>query len=151
MRPVDLIALADAQFGRATAAQFKHGRDRFTPWHQRFVERFGRRNAGNRPISPNEHHVERDQRVFHPERDVLRRVKGKNHPLVAAQRLTEHQAILLLPGCLRNLDIEAMDGVCRTDCQGHVLKPSLGVIVDNRGGGGLRTAGGQRGAGGKRG
>jgi len=32
-----------------------------------------------------------------------------------------------------------------------VLKPSLGVIVDNRGGGGLRTAGGQRGAGGKRG
>src|SRR6185312_15612692 len=71
--PLHAIAGPDSELRRTSAADFEHRGDRLSGGKLRFVERLRSGDPGDRAVRPDEDDVERDQRVLHPEGDVLRR------------------------------------------------------------------------------
>ena len=74
------------------------------------------RDLSDAAVGANEDHVQRDQRILHPERDRLRRVIGKDHAAIGGQRRPVHQARFLLLRRARDLDDEPVDSSRPSGC-----------------------------------
>ena len=69
---------------------------------------------------------------LHPERDLLRRFVGEDHPAVGRDRLAEHEASLLLLGGCSDLDRELVGASLGMDRQWHFAKSGLRLIGELR-------------------
>ena len=60
----------------------------------------------HRAVAGDEHHVERDQRVLHPEADRRLLVEVEQHAVVGAELFAEHQSARAFGIVQRQFDIE---------------------------------------------
>lgn len=127
MFPLDSITGFDPQFLGSTTANLQHGGGRSTPWNGSFVQRLRGRDPANSAVWPNEDHVERNERVLHPEGDVLRRLIGKDHAVIGRKGATKHEAGLLLLRSGGDLDREPMSAGSGMDDEWHVAKTRLSM------------------------
>src|SRR5690606_24870358 len=105
--PADPCLLVEAEFRRGSPRKLEHGRD--LPSAHNRVERFGNRIFGDpvdAAVRADEDHVERDQRVLHPEARDARPREGKDHASVGGKAGSEHQPARLLLAGARDLDVE---------------------------------------------
>ncbi len=80
-----------------TAGEFETGRHLALRRDDGLRQRLGPRfDAVDYAVAADEHHVERNVRVPHPHRDVLRRVVEEQHALIVRELGAEHQAFRLL-------------------------------------------------------
>ena len=97
------------------------------------IERLGGRDSGDGPVGADEDHVERDERVLHPEGHVLRRVIREDHAFVGPERTVEHEALFLLLGSGGDLDVELVRARRRADGQRHLSQPLWSSLVGGNG------------------
>src|SRR5436305_232384 len=72
--PAHRIAFANAELGGTPAANCEHGSDRLARPDRVQRQRSSGGYPRDRPVCSDEDYVERDERVLHPEPDVLRRI-----------------------------------------------------------------------------
>lgn len=125
MFPLDPIAWLDPQFLRAATANLEHGRGRSTAWNGSFIQGLGGRDPADSSVGPNENHIERNERVLHPERNVLRRLIGKDHAVIWRKGAPEHETNLLLLGSGGDLNGEPMRAGGGMDDERHLAKTRL--------------------------
>src|SRR5439155_25423130 len=145
MRPLHAIARPDTKLRRAAAADLEHRRGRLTRRKRSLVERLGVGDPRDPPIGADKDDIEWNERVLHPEGDLLGRVVREDHPAVTRERLHEHEPALLLLGRGGDLDHEAVIAVRRMNRQRYLHESGLGAlfsrhILRRR----LRAAGDQR-------
>jgi hypothetical protein len=125
MFPFDAVANLDPDFLRSPGANFEHCSSRPAARHRSFVQRLRGRDSADTAVGPDKDHVERDQRVLHPKRDLLGRVVREDHPVIGSERTTKHEADLLLFGSGRNFDGEVVVTGDRVDDERHLAKTHL--------------------------
>ena len=109
----------------------EHASDRAARGDRRLVHRHGiARDRNDTSVRRDEHHVQRDQGVLHPERNRLGLMKVEQHALIGAQALAEHEAVLARGVGVGNLHREVSDPFGRGDRQRLGAKTAVG-----RGGG----------------
>lgn len=130
MAPANLVAFLDFELGRTTGANLKDRCDRLTRRKRGQIHGFGIGDARDRSVCTDEDDIQRDERILHPERHLLRRFVGEQHAAVSAKRLAKHEAPFLLFRARCNFNHEMMHARNRANCQGHFAQSRLRPGVD---------------------
>ena len=102
-------------------AHFQHVLRRLVDRPQRVGVRRGvRDDADHRPILAEEDHVERDERVVHPERMLVGDFEEEEHSPVAGQIGPEHQTSRLLRFRARDLDLHHPGAPAGVESHGRI-------------------------------
>ena len=113
----------------AAAVDLEHG-----PHRELAGDGVGRQRHGvgmdvlDRAVARDEHHVERDQRVLHPEADRRLLVEVEQHAVIGAELLAVHQSARALGVVQRQLDVELDLARARHDDQRRLLERDLGAL-----------------------
>src|SRR5712691_4032899 len=93
----DPVARRDAELPGGTGDHFEHGARGAARGHQPLRQGLGVfRDPQDAAVGADEDHVERDERVLHPEGEFLVDFEVEQHALAFRQRAAEHQAARLL-------------------------------------------------------
>src|SRR5580704_13523376 len=104
------VARLDAELACRAGDHFEHRAHRSAGRNEAIGFRLGALFDAHDPaVAANEHHIERDIGIVHPERDRLVMLEVEQHALALRQLLAEHQAALAFGVIDRKLDGEGVD------------------------------------------